>query len=172
MTLLVTICSHLGPGNETISFPDSALPLPSGMESGNEIVIILAISTHADFSCLFIYLFIHLFINFAKRPHKASSITRPREEKRKEKRKLEIQILTEWQYFRNDKKQQWKTELERTLIKNQQLIRSSKLFSGRLVWHLIHTLKGLWGVDISETQVVKDLIKVRYWTVNVPEEGC
>ena len=35
-----------------------------------------------------------------------------------------------------------------------------------------HTLKGLWGVDISETQVVKDLIKARYWTVNVPEEGC
>ena len=25
-----------------------------------------------------------------------------------------------------------------------------------------HTLKGLWGVDISETQVVKDVIKVRY----------
>ena len=60
VTLLVTICSHLGPGNETISFPDSALPLPSGMESGNEIVIILAISTHADLSCLFIYLFIYL----------------------------------------------------------------------------------------------------------------
>ena len=98
---------------------------------------------------LFIYLFIHLFINFAKRPHKASSITRPREEKRKEKRKLEIQILMEWQYFRNDKKQQWKTELGRTLIKNQQLIRSSKLFSGRLVWHLIHTLLKVCGVSTS-----------------------
>ena len=63
VTLLVTICSHLGPGNETISFPDSALPLSSGMESGNEIVIIHAISTHAHYSCLFI-LFIYLFINF------------------------------------------------------------------------------------------------------------
>ena len=114
-----------------------------------------ACNIYACWLQLFIYLFIHLFINFAKRPHKASSITRPREEKRKEKRKLEIQILTEWQYFRNDKKQQWKTELGRTSVAPN-----------------THTLKGLWGVDISETQVVKDLIKVRYWTVNVPEEGC
>ena len=33
-----------------------------------------------------------------------------------------------------------KTELGRTSIKNQQNIRSSSLFNGRLVWHLIHTL--------------------------------
>ena len=48
VTLLVTIRSHLGPGNETISFPDSALPLSSGMKYGNEIAIILAISTRAS----------------------------------------------------------------------------------------------------------------------------
>ena len=63
--------------------------------------------------------------------------------------------------LRNDKKRNAnaKTELGRTSIKNQQHIRSSKLFNGRLVWHLIHTLlRGWGGVDIinrlSEIQVV------------------
>ena len=46
-----------------------------------------------------------------------------------------------------------KTELERTSIKNQHLIRSSKLFSGRPVWHLIYTLKA-WGVPTSERACV------------------
>ena len=63
--------------------------------------------------------------------------------------------------LRNDKKRNAnaKTELGRTSLKNQQHIRSSKLFNGRLVWHLIHTLlRGWGGVDIinrlSEIQVV------------------
>ena len=42
-----------------------------------------------------------------------------------------------------------KTELGRTSIKNQPHIRSSKLFNGRLVWHLIHTLLKVWGLSIS-----------------------
>ena len=53
--------------------------------------------------------------------------------------------------LRNDKKRNAnaKTELGRTSIKNQQHIRSSKLFNGGLVWHLIHTLLRVWGVSIS-----------------------
>ena len=73
--------------------------------------------------------------------------------------------------LRNDKKRNAnaKTELGRTSIKNQQHIRSSKLFNSRLVWHFYtHTLKGLRGVEIinrlSEIQVViKNIfLKVRY----------
>ena len=53
--------------------------------------------------------------------------------------------------LRNDKKRNAnaKTELGRTSIKNQQHIRSSKLFNGGLVWHLIHTLLKVWGVSTS-----------------------
>ena len=54
-------------------------------------------------------------------------------------------------------------------MKNQQHKRSSKQFNGRLVWHLIHTLKGLAGVDIinrfiSKIQVVikKIFLEARY----------
>ena len=62
------------------------------------------------------------------------------------------------------------TELRRTPIKNQQHIRSSKLFNGRLVWHLIHTLLKVWGVSrsvinrLSEIQVVnkKIFLEMRY----------
>ena len=69
-------------------------------------------------------------------------------------------------YFRNDKKRNGnaKTELGTTSIKNQQHIRSSKLFNGRLVWHLIHTLLKVWGVSTSvinrlnEIQVVNKKI--------------
>ena len=87
VTLLVTICSHLGPGNETISFPASALPLSSGMKSGKDIAIILAISTRAShFTWLFI-LFIYLFINFVKRPGSLLEQTPLRgPEKRKEQK--------------------------------------------------------------------------------------
>ena len=63
--------------------------------------------------------------------------------------------------LRNDKKRNAnaKTELGRTSLKNQQHIRSSKLFNGRLVWHLIHTLLRGWGGvyiinRLSEIQVV------------------
>ena len=53
--------------------------------------------------------------------------------------------------LRNDKKRNAnaKTELRRTSIKNQQHIRSSKLFNGGVVWHLIHTLLKVWGVSTS-----------------------
>ena len=48
-------------------------------------------------------------------------------------------------------------------MKNQKHKRSSKPFNGQLVWHLIHTLKGLAGVDIinrviSKIQVVIEKI--------------
>ena len=64
--------------------------------------------------------------------------------------------------LRNEKKRNAnaKTELGRTSLKNQQHIRSSKLFNGRLAWHLIYTLLSGWGggVDsinrLSEIQVV------------------
>ena len=93
---------------------------------------------------LFIYLFIHLFINFAKRPHKASSI------KTAMKNRIGEDIDKKSTTYTIEQAVQWPTSVAPNT----------------------HTLKGLWGVDISETQVVKDLIKVRYWTVNVPEEGC
>ena len=74
--------------------------------------------------------------------------------------------LTRMTYFRNDKKRNGnaKTELGTTSIKNQQHTRSSKLFNGRLVWHLIHTLLKVWGVSTSvinrlnEIQVVNKKI--------------
>ena len=54
-------------------------------------------------------------------------------------------------------------------MKNQEHKRSSKPFKGRLVWHLIHTLKGFAGVDIinrliSKIQVVikKIFLEARY----------
>ena len=105
----------------------------------------------------FIYC-IYLFINFAKRP---GSLTEQAPLRVPEKKKLVIQ-LTRMTILRNGKKRNAnaKTELGRTSLKNQQHIRSSKLFNGRLVWHLIHTLLRGWGggVDIinrlSEIQVV------------------
>ena len=91
-----------------------------------------------DVRFLFTYLFIYLFINFAKRP---GSPTEQAPLRGPEKKNILIQ-LTRMTYFRNDKKRNGnaKTELGTTSIKNQQHIRSSKLFNGRLVWHLIHTL--------------------------------
>ena len=91
---------------------------------------------------------IYLFINFAKRP--GSLIELHYEFERKKKRKLVIQ-LTRMTISRNDKKRNAnaKTELGRTSLTNQQHIRSSKLFNGRLVWHLIHTLLRGWGVSTS-----------------------
>ena len=77
-------------------------------------------------------------------------------QKRKKKKKTKIRNTNT---NKNDstlettKKTAMKTELERTSIKNQQLIRSSKLFSGRPVWHLIYTRK-VWGVPTSERACV------------------
>ena len=53
--------------------------------------------------------------------------------------------------LRNDKKRNGnaKTELRRTSIKNQKHTRSSKLFNGGVVWHLIHTLSKVCGVSTS-----------------------
>ena len=78
--------------------------------------------------------------------HSQSSTTSSREKKRK----LVIQ-LTRMTILRNDKKRNAnaKTELGRTSLKNQQHIRSSKLFNGRLVWHLIHTLLRGWGGGVT-----------------------
>ena len=45
-------------------------------------------------------------------------------------------------------------------MKNQQHKRSSKPFNGRLVWHLIHTLKGLAGVDIINRLIRHSKIQV------------
>ena len=56
-----------------------------------------------------------------------------------------------------------KTELGRTSIKkqNQQHIRSSKLFNGRLVWHLIRPLVSTSLINrLSEIQVVIKMISV------------
>ena len=94
----------------------------------------------------FIYC-IYLFINFAKRP---GSLTEQAPLRVPEKKKLVIQ-LTRMTILRNGKKRNAnaKTELGRTSLKNQQHIRSSKLFNGRLVWHLIHTLLRGWGVSTS-----------------------
>ena len=70
-------------------------------------------------------------------------------------------------------KQKCKNRIGEDIDKNQQHIWSSKVFNGRLVWHLIHTLKGLGGVNIinrlSEIQVVikKIFLKVCYWKVSV-----
>ena len=105
-------------------------------------------SSHEGFYALkLIYLFIHSFIYLfiynlrqeAWITHRASSTTISR--KKKQTRKLVIQ-LTRMTILRNDKKRNAnaKTELGRTSIKKQQHIRSSNLFYGRLVWHLIHTL--------------------------------
>ena len=115
-----------------------------------------------DVRFLFTYLFIYLFINFAKRP---GSPTEQAALRGPEKKNILIQ-LTRMTYFRNDKKRNGnaKTELGTTSIKNQQHIRSSKLFNGRLVWHLIHTLLKVWGVSTSvinrlnEIQVVNKKI--------------
>ena len=84
----------------------------------------------------FIYLFLYNLPQEAWITHRASSTT----SSRKKRRKLVIQ-LTRMKILRNDKKNaNTKTEFGRPSIKNQQHIRSSKLFNGRLVWHLIHTL--------------------------------
>ena len=92
-------------------------------------------------------LFIYLFINFAKRP---GSLTEQAPLRVPEKKKLVIQ-LTRMTILRNGKKRNAnaKTESGRTSLKNQQHIRSSKLFNGRLVWHLIHTLLKVQGVSTS-----------------------
>ena len=95
---------------------------------------------------LIIY-FIYLFINFVKRPGSLTeqgplwwSTTRSRKEKRKKKKIRNKNINKNDNTLETTKKSAMKTELGRTLIKNRQLIRSSKLFSGRPVWHLIYTL--------------------------------
>ena len=90
VTLLVTICSYLGPGNETIST----------LVQRNEIW-----ERDCNYSCniyaceslhliMLFYLFFCKLCQEAWITHRASSTTRSRKEKRKKKPKLEIQILT------------------------------------------------------------------------------
>ena len=95
---------------------------------------------------LFIHSFIYLFIIFAKRPGLLTEqaplrFPEKKQKQKKKTRKLVIQ-LTRMTILRNAKERNAnaKTELGRTSIKKQQHIRSNKLFNGRLVWHLIHTL--------------------------------
>ena len=98
----------------------------------------------------------YLFIYYKLRQeawitHRASSTTRSRKEEKKKQRKL-VKQLTKMKNTlvstKKKKKGNAKTELGRTSIKNQQHIRSSKLFNGRLVWHLIHTLLKVWEVPL------------------------
>ena len=103
---------------------------------------------------LFIHSFIYLFLYNLRQEawitHRASSTTSSRKKTNKQTRKLVIQ-LTRMTILRNDKKRNAnaETELGRTSIKKQQHIRSSKLFNGRLVLHLIHTLLKVWRVSTS-----------------------
>ena len=67
------------------------------------------------------------------------------------------------------KKTAMKTALGRKSIKNQQLIRSSKLFSGLPVLHLIYTLLKVWGcpnlkVRASNIMVVAQFSKASAFT--------
>ena len=102
----------------------------------------------------FIHSFIQLFIYNLRQEawitHRARSTTISRKKNKKKPRKLVIQ-LTRMTILRNAKKRNAnaKSELGRTSIKKQQHIRSSKLFNGRLVWHLIHTLLKVGGVSRS-----------------------
>ena len=111
-----------------------------------------------------IYLFIYLFIIYKLRQeawitHKASSTTRSR------KKEMTISNTTNMNdnTLETTKKRNGnaKTELGRTSIKNQQHIRSSKLFNGRLVWHLIRPLVSTSLINrLSEIQVVIKMISV------------
>ena len=101
------------------------------------------------FIILFIYLFIYKLRQEAWITLRVSSTTRSR----KKRGKLVIQVAR-MTILRKQQKKKWKCKnrIERTSIKNQQHIRSSKLINGRLVWYLIHTLLkvggGGGGIDI------------------------
>ena len=114
-----------------------------------------------------IYLFICLlFINFTKRPESLTKQAPLRGLEKKKKRKLVIQLFMlnmNGNTLETTKKRNGnaKTELGRTSIKNQQHMRSSKLFNGRLVWHLIRTLVSTSLINrLSEIQVVIKMISV------------
>ena len=110
-----------------------------------------------------IYLFIYLlFINFAKRP---GSLSKQVPLRGPEKKEMTISNTTNMNKntLETTKKRNGnaKTELGRTSIKNQQHIRSSKLFNGRLVWHLIRPLVSTSLINtLSEIRVVIKMISV------------
>ena len=123
---------------------------------------------------------IYLFINFAKRPGSLTEQAPLQGLEKKKKISNTTNKNDNYTLIETTKKKKYKCKvgLGRTSMKNQQHKRSSKPFNGRLVWHLIHSLKGLAGVDIinrliSKIQVVikKIFLEARYWTVSVPELG-
>ena len=95
-------------------------------------------------------IYTYLFINFAKR---LGSLTEQAPlrvpEKKKKISNTTKQNDNTLETTKKKRNANAKTELGRTSIKNQQHIRSSKQFNGRLVWYFIQTLSKVWGVSTS-----------------------
>ena len=151
VTLLVTICSYLGPGNETIST----------LVQRNEIWERDCNYSSNIYACESLHLIMLFYLFFCKLCqeawiiHRASSTTRSRKEKRKKKRKLEIQILTKTTTLQKRQKNSNENRTGEDVDKKS----TSYTIEQAVQWPTsvepnIHT-KGLGGADVRESLCVR-----------------